>query len=129
MLRHEGGRELVVTVVDEEGNPVPRATVWVRHGGGRGRQATDDEGRATFAVKGKVRQVQAPWIFQRGEPKVAWLQPEDVTDLPESATEVRFVMRRGAFVTGEAVDGEGTPIGRAMLEARAAGEPVELQLK
>lgn len=108
--------ELVVTVVDEDGRPVPRAPVQVdcersapvgaptgADGTARVRCASPPERVIVFAG--------APWVYDG-----------DGVEVGPSQREVRVVLRRGVPISGHALDADGQPLAGVAVTARSPGD-------
>ena len=123
VLNGEGG-DLVVTVLDERGEPVPRAKVMVGaeyagytllDDGSTGLSAppclgfTDEDGafHATSLLPGKTR------VAVRAPAHVPLEEEIEVT--PESAAIVDLVLRRGATLSGHVLGSDGLPITGAQV--------------
>lgn len=114
-LRLPDERPFVVWVVDDAGQPVPEAGIRVEHGAGNSFDVTDKKGRAELKVSGRIKTVHSPSASGFGE-------ADPISDLPEDATEARFVLPRWEEIQGTVVDEAGAPIAQAILEVRWGSE-------
>jgi protocatechuate 3,4-dioxygenase beta subunit len=112
------GLEFTVTVVDEEGVPVPSVFVSVHTGNPGMNGQTDANGRVKFFVTDKVTRVTAhPFASGRG------LLRANV-DVEGDVDEYRLVLRRAATITGSVLDENGQPLHQAWIAAKSDGKQV-----
>ena len=112
------GREFTVTVVDEEGVPVPSVFVSVWGGDSGPNQQTDAKGRATFFVTDKVTRVTAH-PFASGRDLL-----RTTVDVKGDVDEFRLVLKKAATITGRVLDENGQPLFQAWVAARRDGKRV-----
>ncbi len=116
VLAQTGTRTLTVRVVDDAGAPVARALVngSGRYGAEFAFAATGADGTARIAVGANALFVNARAPY--GSPR-AFL-PCATQPLRPDTTEVVFVLREGAWLTGRLLDDGGAPIAHALVRAR-----------
>jgi protocatechuate 3,4-dioxygenase beta subunit len=112
------GRPLTVTVVDEEGVPVPAVFVSV-HAGTPGLSGqTDALGQVTFFVAGKVTKITAhPFASGRD------LLPAELP-VEGDAHAFRVVLRKGTTIKGTTLGEDGQPFANAWVAASLGGRQV-----
>ncbi len=112
------GREFTVTVVDEEGVPVPTVFVTVEAGAPGFNGQSNAQGRVTFFVPGSVTKITAhPFATGRG------LLREEVT-VEGDLDEFRLVLRKASTITGTISAEAGQPLGEAWVAATKNGRQV-----
>ncbi|HEX5135517.1 MAG TPA: sigma-70 family RNA polymerase sigma factor [Planctomycetota bacterium] len=104
-------RTFVVWVTDDAEAPVTGAQICIDHAGGASFARSDAFGRAEAGVSGRIEKVHGPQASPYGH-----VSP--ITDLPEDATEARFVLPRWEEIRGMVTDADGTPISKAVVEGR-----------
>ncbi len=109
------GRSYVVTVLDDAGRPVERASVHVVHEGGQSNDMTDDRGRVELTVVGKVKSARLPYVFS-GD----YAPAETVVDPPAGG--LRMTLARWQSISGTVVDASGKPVGRLRIQCKAGGD-------
>ncbi|MHC4952864.1 MAG: sigma-70 family RNA polymerase sigma factor [Planctomycetota bacterium] len=112
------GKNFVVTVVDEDGVPVPRVFVSVATGQPTMNGQSDAAGRVVFFVTDKVNKVIAHPFAAGSELLQAEIPVEGDQD------ELRVVLKRAATITGRAFDEEGKPLVRTWVTASSDGKQV-----
>ncbi len=128
-VRLAPGREFLVWVHDEQGNPVPRVVISLRIKAGQIQGVTDEEGKARFTVGGAIDRINQPWVLpsrKQGEVRPAYVRAKPIDDVPETDSEARFVLKLGNRAKILVLGPDGKPLPGALVEVKAKGHPTLL---
>lgn len=110
-LRFPEGRLVRVTVVDDEGVPVPSACLVVEGGGGPHNMAVDLDAQAsaTLLIPDSVKSVRVGTWGGNGSDPRRFLDSDPEFPVDPKASEMRCVLQRGRALTGRVLGPDGTP--------------------
>jgi RNA polymerase sigma-70 factor (ECF subfamily) len=114
-------RTLEVTVVDPDGNPVALAEVVANGGGVLVRGETDAQGHATLtglSADQVAVSAHSSQLYNAPEPVI---EAARISLLPDGQR-ITLALRRGAKITGRAIDPKGNAVAGAMVHATSGDE-------
>jgi protocatechuate 3,4-dioxygenase beta subunit len=122
-IRFDPGRTIRITVVDDEGKPVPSAYIFASEGSGPFNQVTrlDAQGTTTLLVTDSLTSIVVHPPDERSEDARRFLPWSPEFPVTPETREIRCVLKRGVALAGRVVGPDGAGVALAGVEVWSRG--------